>query len=33
VTKSIPAYSLAVGNPARVIKHFNTETKKWEKVG
>lgn len=32
VTKSIPAYSIAVGNPARVIKKFNFETKKWEKI-
>lgn len=23
VTKSIPAYSVAVGNPAHVIKHFD----------
>lgn len=32
VTKSMEAYSLAVGNPARVIKKFNLETKKWESV-
>lgn len=32
VTKSIPPYSIAVGNPCRVIKTFNFETNKWEKV-
>ncbi|MHC1774070.1 MAG: DapH/DapD/GlmU-related protein [Lentimicrobium sp.] len=32
VTKDIPPYSVAVGNPARVIKQFNFETNQWEKV-
>jgi len=32
VTKDIPPYSIAVGNPARVIKSYNHETKSWEKV-
>lgn len=32
VTKNIPAYSVAVGNPARVIKQYNFETEKWEKI-
>ncbi|WP_051296498.1 acyltransferase [Anaeroarcus burkinensis] len=32
VTKDIPDYSIAVGNPARVVKQFNHETKKWEKA-
>ncbi len=32
VTKSIPSYSVAVGNPCRVIKRFNLETNEWEKV-
>lgn len=29
VTKTIPPYSVAVGNPARVIKQYNFETKQW----
>lgn len=32
VTKSIDDYAMAVGNPARIIKRYNLETKKWEKV-
>lgn len=32
VTKDIPAYSIAVGSPAKVIKVFNFESNKWEKV-
>lgn len=32
VTKNIPDFSVAVGNPARVIKHFNTETEQWERI-
>lgn len=32
VTKDIPAYSVAVGNPARVIKQYNFETGTWEKI-
>ena len=32
VTKDIPPYSVAVGNPCRVIKQFNFETNNWEKV-
>jgi len=32
VTKNIPKFSLAVGNPARVIKQLNPETESWEKV-
>ncbi|MEI6079652.1 MAG: DapH/DapD/GlmU-related protein [bacterium] len=31
VTKDIPAYSIAVGSPARVVKKFNFQNKKWEK--
>ena len=32
VTKDIPEYSVAVGNPAKVIKKYNFETGTWEKV-
>ncbi len=32
VTKDIPDYSVAVGSPAKVIKHYNFENGKWEKV-
>jgi len=32
VTKDVPPYSVAVGNPARVLKKYNPETKNWEKV-
>lgn len=32
VTKDVPAYSIVAGNPARIVKQFNFETKKWEKV-
>jgi acetyltransferase-like isoleucine patch superfamily enzyme len=30
VTKNIPDYSVAVGVPARVIKQYNINSKKWE---
>jgi len=33
VTKDIPPYCIAVGNPAKVIKKYNKETAAWEKVG
>lgn len=32
VNKNIPSYSIAVGNPAKVIKQYNFNTKNWEKV-
>lgn len=32
VTKSVPPYSVVVGNPAKVLKQYNPETKNWEKV-
>jgi acetyltransferase-like isoleucine patch superfamily enzyme len=30
VTKDIPDYSVAVGNPAKVIKQYNFQTEHWE---
>lgn len=32
VTKDIPPFSVAVGNPARVVKQYNHETQTWERV-
>lgn len=32
VNKNIPANCIAVGSPAKVIKRWNNETKRWEKV-
>ncbi len=32
VTKDVPDYSVAVGMPARVIKHYNQEKQRWEQV-
>jgi acetyltransferase-like isoleucine patch superfamily enzyme len=32
VTKDIPPYCVAVGNPAKVLKQYNFETKVWERV-
>ena len=32
VNKDIPDYSVAVGNPAKVVKKYNFETKTWERV-
>lgn len=32
VTKDVPPYSIVAGNPARVIKRYNQETKLWERV-
>ena len=32
VTKDVPPYSVVAGNPARIVKQYNFETKKWEKV-
>lgn len=32
VTKDVPAYSVAAGNPARILKKYNPSTKNWEKV-
>jgi len=32
VTKDVPPFSVAVGNPARVIKRYNSETGQWQRV-
>jgi acetyltransferase-like isoleucine patch superfamily enzyme len=32
VTRNVPDYSIAVGNPAKVIKQYNHQLKQWEKV-
>lgn len=32
VTKDVPAFSVAVGNPAKVIKRYNNALSIWEKV-
>ncbi|MFW2124843.1 acetyltransferase, partial [Acinetobacter ursingii] len=31
VTKSLPPYVIAVGSPAKPIKFYNFDTRKWEK--
>ncbi len=32
VTKNVPPYSVVGGNPAKVLKQYNSETKKWERI-
>lgn len=32
VTKSVPEFAVAAGNPARIIKKYNSETGVWERV-
>ncbi len=31
VTKDVPPYSVVGGNPARILKQYNFETKQWER--
>jgi acetyltransferase-like isoleucine patch superfamily enzyme len=33
VTRDIPPYSVAAGNPARIIRQFNPATGEWERTG
>ncbi|MES2426932.1 MAG: acyltransferase [Bacteroidota bacterium] len=32
VTKDVPEFSVAVGNPAKIIKSYNAKSGNWEKV-
>jgi acetyltransferase-like isoleucine patch superfamily enzyme len=32
VTKSIPPYSVAVGNPAKILKKYSFEQQQWLRV-
>ncbi len=32
VTKDVPDFSIAAGNPARILKKYNPETKQWERL-
>lgn len=32
VTSHIEEYSIAVGNPARIVKKYNFESKTWQRV-
>jgi acetyltransferase-like isoleucine patch superfamily enzyme len=32
VTKNIPDYSIAIGNPAKIIKRYNNELGQWERT-
>lgn len=32
VIKNVPAYSVVAGNPARIVKQYNLQTKAWERV-
>jgi len=32
VVKDVPPYSVVAGNPARILKQYNSKTKKWERI-
>lgn len=32
VTKDIPDYSIAAGNPARIVKRYNHKNQQWERI-
>ncbi|MEA4915959.1 acyltransferase [Proteiniphilum sp.] len=32
ITKDVPSYSVALGNPARIVKQYDVEKKQWIKV-
>lgn len=32
VTKDVPPYSIVAGNPAKVVKHYNFENNRWERI-
>ena len=32
VVKDVPPYAVVAGNPARILKKYNSKTKRWEKV-
>lgn len=32
VTKDVPPYTIVGGNPAKILKQYNPETKNWERV-
>jgi len=33
VTRDVPPFSVVAGNPARLVKQYNFETKRWERAG
>jgi acetyltransferase-like isoleucine patch superfamily enzyme len=32
VTRSVPPYSVVAGNPARVVRQFDSQERKWVRV-